>query len=194
MKADLFIGANQSARTAFILLSAANVILGLVLLITIVTLSGRETVVRMPPPLTNGKEVMVGQSWASDAYIESWSWWVSNLMGNLSSENIDDSVVMLSRLMTDRLHRDMRESMRASVETMRVQGFRLSFAPERVVFDPNSSKVYVVGRMTETPVRGEPSTMRWTYEMEWVVRFGLPRLNEIRGYEGDAPRFRSSRR
>jgi hypothetical protein len=183
MKSELFLGLNTNARNAFVLLTAGNVVALLIILIMLITMSGRETVVRMPAPLNSGEDMVISQSGANEAYLESWAWWTANMVGNINRDNADDTIRMLNRIMTDRLYDRMSEDLRASVENMRIQGFRLRFRPSRV-FHHENGRTYVVGELEEIPLRGEVVATRFTYEMQFDIRFGLPRLSQFRAYEG----------
>jgi len=185
MKFDYLLGSSAAARNAHLLLIVANVGLVLLLLLTVVTMSKRENSVRMLPPFPVTEELRVSQTSANVAYYETWAWWTAMMVGNVNNENINDTLALLSRHMTDQLQDQMRGDLRQSVETMRIQGFRLNFNPSRVFHHAPNQTTYVVGQLTETPVRGEPVTLRFTYEMRYDIRFGMPRLSYFRAYEGD---------
>jgi conjugal transfer pilus assembly protein TraE len=184
MKFEYFVGANTVARNAFLALAVSNGLLVIALIVVATTLSGRETQVRMIPPILSDKEMLVAETWANQAYSETWGIWVANLVGNVDLENIDETLAMLSRVKSTRLRTEMRESIRQSVENMRIQGFHLTFRTQDVNYDPNTDTVFVTGDLTEHPLRGEPETNEFTYEMRWRMDFGLPRLIHFRTYEG----------
>lgn len=184
MKFEYFVGANTVARNAFLILSISNVILVLAIIVVATTLSGRETQVRMIPPILSDQEMLVAETWANQAYAETWGIWVANLVGNVDLENIDETLAMLSRIKSSNLRTEMRESIRQSVENMRIQGFHLTFRTQDVTYDAATDTVFVTGDLTEHPLRGEPDTTKFTYEMRWRMDFGLPRLFHFRTYEG----------
>lgn len=184
MKFDYFLGANTVARNAFLALAVSNVLLVIAIIVVATTLSGRETQVRMIPPIMTTEEMRVSENSANQAYSETWAVWAANLIGNVSLENIEETLAMLSRVMTGTLQAELRESIRASVENMRIHGFRLSFKMNDVLYDPTTETVWVTGVLTEHPLRGEPSDERFTYEMRWTMNFGLPRMTHFRTYEG----------
>lgn len=184
MKLTEALAHNRATRNLILLLGGSNALLVLTVLILMIQVSGRETEVRMIPPIPTTETMEVARSSYSASYAENWGMFVASMIGNVNPENISETLALLSRIMSSDLEDELRENMKASVETMKIQGFRLNFRPEEVRYDADSRLTYVIGHMTETPVRGEPVTTRFTYEMRFSLSHGVPVMTHFKAYEG----------
>lgn len=180
---DAFSGAD-GARKIILLLSGALAGMTMLAIILSTKIGDEEIVVRMLPPFPSMEEMTIGGRSMGAAYAENWGLFVATLLGNINSHNAEEVMSILSRLMTRDVYEDTKESISVSLTNMRVQGFELTFRPDQSRYDVNTGILTVTGQLTETPIRGEPVLTRFTYEMEFRIENGIPKITGFRTYEG----------
>lgn len=184
MKLSNALASTDSARKLILLM--AITIAGLVIIIIILAgkVDEEEIVVRMLPPIPSTEEMTIAGRNMSATYAENWAQFVASQLGNITPETAETVSTIVSRVMSQEVYEDIKDSISASIETMRLQGFQLRFRPEFSKYDREDDLVYVTGALTEIPVRGDPVTVQFTYEMKFRMRHGLPLITEFRAYEG----------
>lgn len=176
-----------SAKAATYLL-AANILLGISVFVLLLMLSAdKERIVMMPPKIDS--QMMVSWNSASADYYKSWGLYFASLIGDSTPGNADFVADTISRFMDATEYKPLRVKILAFSQAN--EGGQVFYAPESVVWDPESSKVFVIGKMNvianaskiggfTIPEIHQPVV----YEIGMKISNGLPRITSIDSYAG----------
>lgn len=149
MKLDFF-GHNWdlALRNNAVLL-ATNVFLTLALVVTsFLALTNRERIVLVPPRLDD--KMLVAWSNAGAEYYKAFGLFVATLLGNITPSNSKFVADQLSVFINPKLYAPIRTQILAYADDprfARAAAFNY-FSPSKVVWEPATSKVFVMGTIT----------------------------------------------
>jgi len=169
----------------------SNVILSAALAGAIyVIVNNHERLVIVPPFIDSKLEI----SWdsANADYIKSFGLYMGTLVGNVTPKNAKFVTESMSQFLAPEIYAETRGQILSFMEdpAFRQGGFVVAFAPERVVYEPRTHKVYVIGNYISTVLgQKDISTQKQVvYEMEIVIRHGRPLVSRLASYQGNTPR------
>ena len=162
---------------------ALSVLLAMCLFLALWVLRDQDTaVVIMPPTLTTKGEI--ARSKASQSVKESWSLYLSQLLGNVTPDTAEFVSDNVGPLLDPLIYSDVINVVEKEIDAIKRDRVSQRFEPRRVVYEPETDKVFVTGFSFVKGVGGEERRFERTYEFHWFVRdYGI-RLDEFANYRG----------
>ncbi len=171
---------------AFLLVS--NLVLACALSVTAVLgWTRHERLVLVPPQLHD--KAMVAYNAASAEYFKAWGLFVATLIGNITPENVDFVADAVSPLFSPKIYPAVRAQI-LSLAKDPVFGKAAAvnyFAPRQVVYEPSTSRVFVIGDMVVSTFEKIGEIQHVVYEMKFSMRSGLPVIEAFDSYPGTQP-------
>ncbi len=158
----------------------------------ILALFTQSPVVVLTPPVP-GKAFTLSDRHADNAYLESWGLYLSQLLGNVTPDNVALIREALGPLLAPSVyHQAMQvlEQQRLQIEQDRVS---LSFSPKTVSWHPDSKRVYVTGHAYTRSAGQKPvrQVRTWAFDIE-IINY-QPVIHWLTTYEGDPDNAEESR-
>lgn len=157
-------------------------LLGVVLLLSINAIMKDKTVVIAPPELA--KAVEVSRSSASQDYLETWSWSVAMLLGNVTPANTDLVHKGLEPVLAPDIFHGVMQSVEASLAEIKRDRITARFDPRKLTYERATERYFVTGYRVVTGPSSDDKREEATYEMRWEVRNFRPQLTAITNYAG----------
>ncbi|MGI9304176.1 MAG: TraE/TraK family type IV conjugative transfer system protein [Gammaproteobacteria bacterium] len=162
---------------------------GVILMLVIANLAAvfgwlrtRETVVLVPPTLN--ERAQVSFSSASPSYTKSWGFYVTSLVGNVSPGNIDFVVESLGEILSPEVYHDVKAALARQIQEIKEESTTVTFSPQQIVYEDETKKVFVYGRIRVAGPGSKPRDIMRTYEYILDMRFGRPWVTHFDVYEG----------
>lgn len=163
-----------------------NIVIVLLIITNLLAVFGwfrsHETVVLVPPTLD--ERVRVSQASASAGYKKSWGLYVAELMGNVSPGNVEFIINSLEGIMSPNVYRHMKEDLATQMEDIKEDSLTVSFEPNSIIYEKNTDKVFIYGKLITKGPSGDPKIFLRTYEMNVGVQFGRPWVTYFDVYTG----------
>jgi conjugal transfer pilus assembly protein TraE len=141
-----------------------------------------RTIVMMAPD--GGRHDSVNRDAASRGYVEAWAFYLAQMLGNVTPENVGFIKARISPLLCPDIYGDAMAMLSNQVVTITRDRVALSFEPHGVLVEDATGKVFVDGQATDHPVMGtEERTER---SFEFVIRISDYRVQVcgLQSYEG----------
>ena len=175
-----FDGAVAAAKM-LTLVVAALVVLNL--FFGIALLRAREQIVLVPPGLT--QQVRIGYGQADSAYYKSWGLYVAEMVGNLTPGNAPFVAEALGRLFASSDYGVVRSAVLSQGQTMAQNGVVSFFKADAVVWESQTSRIFVTGERREMSPTGTATSVETvTYQMRVSMSAGQPVLDQFSSYSG----------
>lgn len=163
-----------------------SVIVNVALAVNQALLMERHTLI--PPGLTD--RATIERSKASESYLSAWGMYVATTLGSVTPSN----ALTVANLVGPQVDPKLWHSLRAQILSIADDpaytrsGTFSNFVPTRVQTENNGYRIFVEGKLSELSYRdiSKAVAINATYEMEFVVRSGLPILVTLNSYAGDA--------
>ena len=179
----------ESANKGTSVMLLSNVALALALSAMVVDkLTDHERLVLVPPYID--KAVKVGWKSADAEYLKSFGLYFATLSANVSPKNVTFVTDSLSGMVSSRIYPDVRKKLLVLAEdpVFKTNGGSVRFEPDRVVFEADTSKVFVSGNMTTQTAGCRQESASLTYEMRIEMHAGRPLVDALTHYPGNQPR------
>lgn len=162
----------------------SNLILSCALLIfSIAYLTDDSGAVAIPnAPLTEPIEVR--GEWANKSFKVGHAFAFSELVGNLSPQNIDFVKQRFLASSVPALRQELGDELERQIAIIKARKIKQKFTIEDVYFDEYQDVVWVWGSKEITLPRQKPKTNIWTYEYRIGVSAGMPKIKFFTGYQG----------
>lgn len=146
-----------------------------------------DRIVIVPPNLS--EKAHISWSAANRQYYESFGLYVATLIGNITPKNVEFVADSVSRFMSPRIYPNVRSQLIALAKDSFVSTSTNAsyFSPRKVVFEEETSKVFVVGELVTVGFRSVSERKPVVYEMEIHIENGLPLITGFTSYEGSEP-------
>lgn len=138
----------------------------------------------VPPGLT--EPVTVSDRHASPEYHRVWGVFMSTLLGNVTPDNAAFLTERLSPHFLSDTYHVVRDTIATQAEEIRQNKLAISFMQQAVSYERATGKTFVSGRSVARSAGGDESTDTITYEYQFVVRQGLPKVARFDVYPGPA--------
>lgn len=138
--------------------------------------------VLVPPVLTEATSV--SKRSADAGYKKAWGLFVSGLLGNVTPGNAEFVMESIQLLMSPRVFSQLRQAVATDIDMIKKDGVTISFEQKTVFYEPESDKVFVIGRTGISNAAGSVSKFDRVYEMRVVVDNGQPQVVDIDTYVG----------
>lgn len=167
---------NKMVRYAVLILALSNLVL-------VFKYSDQAPSVVLVPPNLNAK-TEIAQNKADSEYKKVWGLFVAQLLGNVTPGQAGFLVEAIDPLLHPSIYDSVRTSMAIQVDALKLERVTLTFAPNRVSYEPETDTVFVTGTLTSQGVSGPPDKKTRTYEMKFEVTKFRPALTFIDVYPG----------
>jgi conjugal transfer pilus assembly protein TraE len=143
----------------------------------------REQIVLVPPNLT--EQVRIGYGSADAAYYKSWGLYVAEMVGNLTPGNAPFVAEALGRLFAASDYNAVRTAVFSQGQTMAQNGVVSFFKADAVVWEAQTSRIFVTGERREMSPTGTATSVETiTYQMHVSMSAGQPVLDQFSVYSG----------
>lgn len=174
-------------------LLATNIFLAIALTVTsVLAFFNRERVVLVPPRLD--EKMVVAWNNAGAEYFKAFGVFVATLLGNITPANSKFVADQLSVFIEPKLYAPIRTQVLAYADDprfARAASFNY-FSPTKVVWEPATAKVFVLGTITMSSFNPQISGMyeyrTVVYEFKFVMNDGRPLIVEFNSYPGGEAR------
>ena len=166
----------------------SNIVLSASVLYALIALNNtHERLVIIPPHLDEKAEIAWNS--ANKNYIQSFGFYVANLVGNMQPSTAGIILEAASSFMEPRIYNEFR---RQAIDIINDPVFKQTksstfFSPKSIVFEKETSKVFVLGEL-ETKAINSDLRKKVVYEIGVVIREGRPWVTHFTSYDGDKPR------
>lgn len=138
-------------------------------------------------PHTISEQLVVSSSKANGGYKKAWGYFVAVQVGNITPGNAQFMVDNLSPLMSSELFSRFRTSVAQEIEDIKRNSLVTSFEPKQVIFEPETDKVFVIGRGVIEAIGGVKNGFERVFEVKVDLANGRPLITHLEAYQG-APR------
>ena len=152
-------------------------------LLTAISLFRVEQTVVLVPAMVDERMSLQGSN-ASASYKKAWALTVAQLCGNVTPGNADLVMQSLGDLMSPAAYRKISADLAAQVADIKRDSLTVRFEPQQILYDGETSTVFVSGQFASQGVSGQPIKAVRTYEMTIEIRFGRPWITAFKPYSG----------
>lgn len=171
----------------------AVLFLSLALMVTsILAFFNRERVVLVPPRLDD--KMLVAWNNAGAEYFKAFGLFVATLLGNITPANSKFVADQLSVFIEPKLYAPIRTQVLAYADDprfARAASFNY-FSPNKVVWEPSTAKVFVMGTITMSSfnpqISGPYEYRTVVYEFKFMMNDGRPLIVDFNSYPGNEAR------
>lgn len=167
---------NKISRLIIAGLIGTNFVLGIYLL------TKDRTVILVPPEIS--KEMTVSDSAASAEYLESWSWSLAMLLGNVTPDSVRTVKDLVGQVLDPVIYRDVMVALESQVEELKRDRITQTFDPRKITFERQTRKIFVQGLGNISGPMGAPKRDQRVYEFEWRIQGHRPLLTFVTTYTG----------
>ena len=161
----------------------ANFFLALITLVLLLKVMSEDVRVVAIPPVFRSEIELVGDR-ANSTFKQGWAVHFSQMIGNVSPENINFVVDHVKGYLSPRLRKGMESDMTKAALTVQTRRIKRAFVVEDLHHNLISDIVYVWGNRTTEVPHAKPLVERWTYEFKITSSNGMPRIVHQDNYEG----------
>lgn len=161
------------------------VVMGLLVsnvLAALAALRTERSVVLVPPKLT--AEVEVTRNRASANFKQAWGLFVAELLGNVTPESIDFVRQALAPMLDSSIYREVMDDLVRQIEDIKRDRVALSFQPQEALYEPETDKVFISGRLRAQGPGSKPVEVTRTYELVIDINDYRPLIRQIDAYSG----------
>lgn len=182
---------NWDATIRIATLVAFGLVLSLVInvLLSIKLVRSMERLVLMPANLV--QSATITRTDASKSYLESWALYFTTVLGSVTPSNAQSIADYLGRNVDQNIWHAVRAQVLSVVDDPQYnrQGAFNMFVPKAVIYEPDTNKTFVHGKLTTLSYRtvGLAVSIDATYELVIDIRDGQPIVASLDSYPG-APR------
>lgn len=185
MKSDIFfknfdaaVSSSKTLLVAVIAMALLNVFFGLALI------RSKAQVILIPPHLD--KQVRIGYAEADSEYYKAWGMYVAELVGNLTPGNSEFVSLSLAKLFAADDYEKVKAAVSDQGELLKQNGVLSFFKAEAVIWEQQTSRVYVTGQRREESSDGTSTDVQQvTYQMEVHIDNEQPVLTQFSVYTGE---------
>jgi len=141
-----------------------------------------RSVILVPPGLN--KEVEVTRNRASAEFKQAWGLFLSELLGNITPGTVDFIRQTLAPMLASSIYQEVMEDLTRQVEEIKRNQVSLSFQPAEVLYEEETDKVFVTGRLRAQGPGSRPVDTIRTYEFIVDINDYRPLIRHIDGYPG----------
>jgi conjugal transfer pilus assembly protein TraE len=168
----------------------------IVLVFIVLTLANKVVLHReriVLTPVTVNEKMSIGWSDASDNYYKAIGLNVANLVGNLTPATVDFVVTALAPMLEPSIYPPVKEKLLAlsKNEVFRQANVVTFFSPSSLVFERETSKVFVTGVLTITGSTNKVNAQEITHEIGIRINEGIPQVFHLSSYPGKEARTQS---
>jgi type IV conjugative transfer system protein TraE len=145
----------------------------------------RERLVIMPP--VSDERMELAYDSANEPYYKAFALYVASFLGNINPANATFVKEGLSLSFSPQLYAEMQAKITEDAEKMRISGRSIRFYADRVLFESETGKTFVAGKQEIVSAAGNIHDQDVCYEMQVVIRDGIPQVAKFAYYTG-APR------
>lgn len=156
-----------------------------ILLLCFNAVSKKERLVILPPVVDERIELAYNS--ANEHYYKSYGLYAASFLGNINPSNAGFIKEGLSLSFSPSLYSEIQQKITEDAEKMRVSGRTIRFYPDRVIYENGTGKTFVAGKREIVSAAGNVHDQDVCYEMQVVIRDGLPQITRYAFYTG-APR------
>jgi len=135
------------------------------------------------PPVTD-ERIELGYNSANEPYYKAYALYVASFLGNLNPANATFVKEGLSLSFSPSLYAEMQSKITEDAEKMRASGRSLRFFADRVLYESETGKTFVAGKQEIVSAAGNVHDQDVCYEMQVVIRDGLPKIEKFAYYSG----------
>ena len=175
------------------ILLLANIFFAIALTVTsVLAFFNRERVILVPPRMDD--KMVVAWNNAGAEYFKAFGLFVATLLGNITPANSKFVADQLSVFIEPKLYAPIRTQVLAYADDPRfARGASFNyFSPQKVVWEPGTSKVFVMGTITMSSfnpqVSGPYEYRTVVYEFKFAMNDGRPLIVDFNSYPGNDAR------
>ncbi|AVO43435.1 TraE/TraK family type IV conjugative transfer system protein [Simplicispira suum] len=189
MNLKSYLTSMSQLQTLTLTVILSNVILATGLVFALINITGqRERVVLVPPSLDKKAEI----AWesANKDYLKSFGLYVATMVGNIQPKSSSVVLDTASVFMDPEIYSEFRKQLIAIIEdpVFKASGSVISFMPQSVQFEPETSRVFVIGSIVTSTSGSTKYQKNVVYEVGLKIREGRPWVTHFTSYEGTAIR------
>ena len=173
---DGIVKENRFYRIMITILLISNV------LVAFAALRTERSIVLVPPHLNSEVQVMRNQ--ASTNFKEAWGLFVAELLGNVTPGNLEFIRKIMSPMLASEIYQAVMEDLAKQIEEIKKDQISLSFQPAEVMYEPETDKVFVTGRLRAQGPGSKPVDVIRTYEFVIDINNYRPQIRHIDAYVG----------
>lgn len=149
-----------------------------------------ERIVVVPPGLSGPVAIDWGK--ADAEYIKSFGLFYATLVGTIIPKNVEYVADRLSAMTSVEAYPIIRKKLLSLAKDSEFMssGSSINFISNSIIYEPDRSKVFVVGENRIQSGYGAAKTSNIVYEMDIKIVEGRPILMLLQNYPGDAPKTR----
>jgi conjugal transfer pilus assembly protein TraE len=152
-------------------------------LVVVVLTQDKETVL-VPPNIT--ERMSVSKKGADAAYKKSWGLFVASMIGNVTPANADFVNDQMSTLFDGRVYHSMKAEIAAQILEIKSNNLSIEFEPQQIVYEPETDRVFVLGKNQTSGSAGRLSKENRVFEIEIEMSGGRPLVTAMETYSGEA--------
>lgn len=178
----------ETALKSNLFLSISNVTLAVALLVSVFHSVFTKPDTILVPPVVN-EQMKIGLNSANEAYIKSFGLYAATLIANITQANADFVVDSISQFIDPAIYPDIRKQILAAAQTssFKEAAAATKFVPHDVIYEPDTSKVFILGDSSIITSVGAQSPRPLVIEMTIHIKDKLPVISTLDTYEGAIP-------
>jgi conjugal transfer pilus assembly protein TraE len=168
-------------------LLVSNVLMAAGLSFAILALNAQHDRIVLLPPHLDQKAAVAWRS-ADAEYIKSFALYVATLVGSIQPRSASTIIDATSAFMVPKLYAKFREKALniTNDPIYKSTGAAMSFQPSQIRYEPETSRVFVMGTLLTVSAAGEQTT-RVIYEIGVIIKEGRPWVHHFHSYESNQP-------
>lgn len=136
-------------------------------------------------PYTLTQDAWVTSNKGSQSYKESWALFLSQLLGNVSPDNVDFISERIVPMLDPRIKNQYVELLEQQALQIKEDRVSIRFDTKYVEFEPTTNKVFVFGNAFESGASNDEKRKPRTYEFIINVQNYVPLVSSIESYTGN---------
>tara|TARA_B100000953_G_scaffold90890_1_gene74086 strand:- start:48 stop:737 length:690 start_codon:yes stop_codon:yes gene_type:complete len=183
-KSESFISktyADYERYKRFAMVTIASLSVAVVLLM-FMAFNKEPIVVMVPPNMT--KDMVIEGDKASEEYQTQFAYQTALLVGNISKRNIDFVVDRMEEMLSPALRQVVSEKLKSEARVLQVRELEQTFSVDDVMYSDTRNIVWVWGKRSVKGKGVPPISDDYTYEFQFIVNNGMPRLTHYKAYSG----------
>ena len=170
-------------------LAVAVLLLAISVIVLVLTISTRDAKIEISP-FGLGAEIEISANSANAEYYKSFGLYVAALAANINPRNVKFVTENLSLFMSSNAYAKVRNALLAKAQDpiFLKSGSSVFFVVEQTpLYEPESSKVFIVGTANTLAAAGLVSSDPYVYEMTVSMSNHRPVIEDIKNYPGTEP-------
>lgn len=141
-----------------------------------------HSVILVPPGLN--KEVEITRNKASSDFKQAWGLFLADLLGNAHPGTVDFIAQTLSPILSASIYREVMDTLAKQTEEIKREHVSLSFQPSETLYEVETDKVFITGKLKEQAPGSKPVESIRTYEFIVDLSNYRPVVRHIDAYPG----------